>query len=114
MTTVSYTHLDVYKRQEYEEIEKKIAGLKAILGSEKKLMNVIKKELREVREAYADPRRTEIVDSFEEIVIEEEKPVADEAAVSYTHLDVYKRQVVLHAGGLRAVSVQRALPSGNV
>ena len=86
------TNLEVLAlRKEYEEIEKKIAGLKAILGSEKKLMNVIKKELREVREAYADPRRTEIVDSFEEIVIEEEKPVADEAVVVLSRGGFVKR-----------------------
>src|SRR5699024_9750845 len=54
-------------------------------------MNVIKKELREVREAYADPRRTEIVDSFEEIVIEEEKPVADEAVVVLSRGGFVKR-----------------------
>ena len=72
------TNLEILAlRKEYEELEKRIATLKGILASEKKLMNVIKKELKEIRDAYADPRRTQIVDSFEQIVIEEEKPVAD-------------------------------------
>lgn len=76
------TNLEVLAlRKEYEEIQKRIATLQGILASEKKLLNVIKKELREIRDAYADPRRTEVVDSFEQIVIEEEKPVADETVV---------------------------------
>ena len=79
------TNLEVLAlKKEYEELEKRISALKGILASEKKLMNVIKKELAEVRDAYADARRTQIVDSFDEIVIEEEKPIADDATVLLT------------------------------
>ena len=89
------TNLEVLSlRQEYAELQKLIARLKGILASEKKLMAVIKKELSEIREKYADPRRTQLVDSFDEIVIEEEKPVADETVVLYTQSGFVKRMPV--------------------
>ena len=46
-----------------------------------------KKELREIRETYADPRRTEVVPSFEQIVIEEDKPVLYPLCNEYHLLD---------------------------
>ena len=86
------TNLEVLAlRKEYEEIQKRIEVLRGILASEKKLMNVIKKELKEIRDAYADPRRTEIAASFEQIVVEEEKPVADEAMVVLSRSGFVKR-----------------------
>lgn len=86
------TNLEVLSlKNEYAELEKLIANLKAILGSERKLMSVIKKELMEVRAKFADERRTQLVDSFEEIVIEEEKPVADETVVILTQAGFVKR-----------------------
>ncbi|MBQ4088656.1 MAG: DNA topoisomerase (ATP-hydrolyzing) subunit A [Clostridia bacterium] len=86
------TNLEILTlRKEYADLQKLIASLKAILASEKKLMNVIKTELTEIREKYADERRTELVDSFKEIVIEQEKPVADEAVVICTRAGFIKR-----------------------
>ena len=86
------TNLEILTlRKEYAELEKRIASLKAILASEKKLMNVIKKELEEIGEKYADARRTQLVDSFDEIVIEEEAPVADEATVVVTRAGFVRR-----------------------
>jgi DNA gyrase subunit A len=46
---------------ELEEIEKLIAYLKEILGSEKKVRALIKTELLEMKEKYGDDRRTKIV-----------------------------------------------------
>ena len=86
------TNLEILTlRKEYAELLKLIANLKAILASEKKLMNVIKKELMEIREKFADPRRTELVDFFQEIVIEPEAPAADETAVVLTRAGFVKR-----------------------
>ena len=86
------TNLEILTlRKEYAEIEKRIAYLKGILASEKKLMNVIKKELEEIGEKYADARRTKLVDSFGEIVIEEEAPVADEVTVVVTRAGFVRR-----------------------
>ncbi|ALC90331.1 DNA gyrase subunit A [Bacillus sp. FJAT-18017] len=55
--------------KEAEELEKKIAELTAILESEKKLMSVIKKDLKEVKKRYADNRRSKIEAEIEEIKI---------------------------------------------
>src|SRR2546428_1667402 len=57
--------------EELKEIQTRIAELKEILASEKKLKGVIIAELREVQKTYADPRRTEMVESVEEIKIED-------------------------------------------
>ncbi|MBR2698023.1 MAG: DNA topoisomerase (ATP-hydrolyzing) subunit A [Clostridia bacterium] len=86
------TNLEVLSlKKEYEDLTKLIAKLKGILGSERKLMGVIKKEIQEIRDRYADPRRTALVDSFEEIAVEEEKAPADETVVIYTQAGFVKR-----------------------
>jgi DNA gyrase subunit A len=86
------TNLEIITlRSEYAELQKLIARLSGILASERKLLNVIKTELKEIREKFADARRTEIVDSFSEIVIEEAAPAADEAVVFITRNGFVKR-----------------------
>ena len=86
------TNLEVVSlKEEYAQLTKRIANLKAILKSEKKLLAVIKKELGEIREKFADARRTEIVPSFEAIVIEEETAAPDEAKVLITRNGFIKR-----------------------
>ena len=86
------TNLEILAlKQEYAELERLIKRLKGILASEKKLLEVIKAELKEIREKYADARRTQLVDSFEEIAIEAEAPVADEAVVLLTRSGFAKR-----------------------
>ncbi len=47
--------------QEYDEKMKLIKELEAILKSEKKMLSVIAVEIRELREKYATPRRTQII-----------------------------------------------------
>ena len=87
------TNLEILSlRNEYAELQKLIRGLQGILKSEKKLMDVIKKELLEIRERYADPRRTAIQDAkAAEMVVEPEAPVADEAVVLLTRNGFLKR-----------------------
>jgi DNA gyrase subunit A len=65
--------------QEYQEILALIARLKEILASEKLVLEIIARELREIKEAYGDKRRTEIVPDTTEISIED--LVADEDMV---------------------------------
>ncbi len=56
------TNLELLSIQrEYEQVKKLIAELEAILASEKKLSNLIKKELLEVRKVFDGKRRTEII-----------------------------------------------------
>ncbi|PJA47312.1 DNA gyrase subunit A [Candidatus Uhrbacteria bacterium CG_4_9_14_3_um_filter_36_7] len=47
--------------QEYEEKQKLIAKLQAILGSEKHIFQIIRQEVKEIKEAYVDERRTTIM-----------------------------------------------------
>ncbi len=81
------TNLEILAlRKEYEEIKKLIDTLEGILKSEKKLLNLIKKELKEIAEQYGDDRRTQIVkEEPEEALPEvEEGPVPEDAVVFLT------------------------------
>lgn len=85
--------------QEYLELIKKIQLYKSILASEKKVMEVIKQELNEVKEKYADPRLTEIVGGVKEIKIEdliaEEDMVvtiSNQGYIKRESLTAYRRQ----------------------
>jgi DNA gyrase subunit A len=79
--------------RELAEIRALIAELKSILASEKKLKGVIVTELREVQKMFADPRRTEIVESVEEIKLED--LIADEdMAITVSHAGYIKRTPV--------------------
>ena len=60
-------------------MQAKIAQLRAILGDERRILGVIREEILEVRERYADERRTEIVPSEGEIDLED--LIADEEMV---------------------------------
>ncbi len=76
--------------QEYLEILKKIEYLKSILSSEKKQEGLIKEELKEIKDKFADPRRTEIVAQKEEIEIED-LIVEEDMVVSVTGSGYIKR-----------------------
>lgn len=54
-------------QKEYAELFFEIARLKDILAHERKMLDLILTELREVRALFADPRRTEIVAAVGEI-----------------------------------------------
>ena len=70
--------------KELEQTRENIAEFESILGSEKKLRNVIIKELEEVKKQYGDERRTVIEDEAAEIMLED--LIADEqVAVTVSH-----------------------------
>ena len=79
-------------RKEYAELLKTIAELEAILNDEKKLMNVIKKELKAVADQFGDERRTTIeeVHNVVEALVKEEK-VAEEALVTFSREGYLRR-----------------------
>ena len=65
---------------ELVDLVRAIAWYREILDNEKTLLGVIKDELREIREKYADERRTQIVDeagdlSIEDLIAEEDMVV---------------------------------------
>ena len=87
------TNLEILAlRREYEDLQKLIRSLKAILGSEKKLLSVIAKELREIEADFADPRRTAI-EAVEEVQLDkaDTAPVPDDAVVAFTGAGQFKR-----------------------
>ena len=75
---------------EYAELQKKIAELKAILADENLLLGVIKRELEEIRNKYADPRRTSIGYDESEFSMEDLIP-QEEVVVTMTKLGYIKR-----------------------
>jgi DNA gyrase subunit A len=78
---------------ELAEIRERIAEYESILASEKKLRNVILKELEEVKKEYGDERRTTITDEGVEITLED--LVADEqVAVTISHSGYLKRTAI--------------------
>jgi DNA gyrase subunit A len=89
--------------EEYEETIKLINRLKALLASERLMLNLIKEELVSIRDAYGDERHTEIVDVAPEIQIED--LIAEEdMVVTITHTGYIKRNPISlyrsqHRGG---------------
>lgn len=76
--------------EEYAKLLEMIAYYNSLLEDEEKLMGVIKDELLEVRDKYADERRTKIV--ADESEIDEEDLIAEEnVAITLTHLGYLKR-----------------------
>jgi DNA gyrase subunit A len=75
---------------ELKDVRDHIVDYESILGSEKKLRNVIIKELEEVKKLYGDERRTRLEDEAAEIVLED--LIADEqVAVTVSHSGYMKR-----------------------
>ena len=88
---------------EYEETIKLINRLKALLASERLILNSIKEELLSIRDAFGDERKTEIVEAAPEIRVED--LIAEEdMVVTITHSGYIKRNPISlyrsqHRGG---------------
>ncbi len=98
------TGLEIEKiENELAELLKKIEELEGILKSEAKINAIIREELVEIGEKYAAPRRTEIVDDYDDIDIEDLIP-NEPMVVTITHRGYIKRVPVKqyekqHRGG---------------
>ena len=84
---------------EYLEVIKKIENLKGILASRARQMDIIKKELTEVKNKYGDERRTDIVDAVaelevEDLIAEEDMviSISHRGYIKRTHVALYRRQ----------------------
>ncbi len=78
---------------EYNELMKLIEHLRAVLGSEKLVFDIIKEELLEIKEKFGDERKTKIVAAEGEINIED--LIKDEQTViALTHLGYIKRMPI--------------------
>ena len=85
------TSLEVFKiKEELKQLEELIAEYKSILRSEAKVCEIVKKEIIEIKEKYATPRRTEIDLEFNDIDIEDLIEKQD-VVISLTHFGYVKR-----------------------
>ncbi len=79
--------------REYLELMRLIEEYRSILQNEKKLLSVIKKELRQIREKYPSPRRTRLI--AEEGEFRMEDVIANEGCIiSVSHQGFIKRTSV--------------------
>lgn len=100
MRLQSLTGLEREKiEEEYQGLLKKITYLKSILASEEKLLNIIKDELLELKDKYADERRTSIQEKAADLDIEDliaEEPMVitltHQGYIKRMHLDTYRSQ----------------------
>ena len=87
------TNTDVVVLQEEEaELREKIAMLAAIIGDERTMYNLMKKELREVKKKFATPRLSSLEDTAKAIEIDTASLIAEEDTyVSVTKAGYIKR-----------------------
>ncbi|MCO8244106.1 MULTISPECIES: DNA gyrase subunit A [unclassified Haladaptatus] len=78
---------------EYEDVTARIERLETILGDESELLAVIKDELLEMKEKYADDRRTKIVEDTSEVT-REDLIAEEDVFVVVTEQDYVKRMPI--------------------
>jgi DNA gyrase subunit A len=77
-------------QQEYAELQETIKYLNDILANEHMVYDVIKKELTEIKEEYADERRTHITSAADDIDVEDLIQEHD-VVITLTHFGYVKR-----------------------
>jgi DNA gyrase subunit A len=95
---------------EYQELMKRIAWLKGVLADITKILEIIKNELKEIKEKYGDPRRTEIVDGDGDVDVESLIPnddvvvvISGRGYVKRVSLQEYRSQ---HRGGKGVIGTE--------
>lgn len=86
--------------EEHKGLLELISELKEILASEKRILEIIKNELIELKQKYSDSRRTRIVESEVREISEEQLIKPEDVVVTMSHsgyikripIDVYKQQ----------------------
>ncbi|USZ68830.1 DNA gyrase subunit A [Halorussus salilacus] len=78
---------------EYEEVNARIERLETILGDESELLSVVKEELLEIKEEYADERRTSFIEDTDEVT-REDLIAEEDVVVVVTEQDYVKRMPV--------------------
>jgi DNA gyrase subunit A len=79
--------------EELKAVKAEIAKLKKILAEEAELLRVVGEEFREIREAYADARRSQIVRETKDIRLED-LIVDEEMVVTVSHSGYIKRNPI--------------------
>lgn len=86
------TSLEIEKLEaEYKELVKLIAELKSILANPQKVLDIIKKELLDLREKFGDDRRTQILAEEPKGVTMEELIKEEDVVVTVSHAGYIKR-----------------------
>ncbi|AEG13656.1 DNA gyrase, A subunit [Desulfofundulus kuznetsovii DSM 6115] len=85
--------------EEYKELLDRIAYLRGVLADERKVLQIIRDELTEMRQKFADPRRTVISDEdttleAEDLIPEEEVviTITNQGYIKRMPLDTYRSQ----------------------
>lgn len=84
LSTLTHLEQDKLKKEE-QELKVKIEDLKKILSSEKEILNVVRKEVLEIRRKYGDKRKTQVTQK--EIKELEEKDLVQKTDVVVTITD---------------------------
>lgn len=79
---------------ELAEIIKTIAGYEALIVSPKKIMNVVTKELAELKEKYGDERRTKVIKGKVGEISEEDLVVNEDCIITISESGYIKRMKV--------------------
>lgn len=79
--------------QEHEQLMADIKRFNEILGSERLVLDIIVEELKSIKEAYGDERRSEIIEASEDINIED-LIVEENMVVTVSHRGYIKRNPV--------------------
>ena len=82
-------------KDEHDDLMERIGELRAILADESRLMALIREEMLEIKEAFADDRRTEIVPAEGEIDLEQ--LIAEEDMVISITASGYIKRIALSA-----------------
>ncbi|NBJ69920.1 MULTISPECIES: DNA topoisomerase IV subunit A [Clostridia] len=93
LTNTDITSLE----QEAKALKERIKELELILGSEKQLLQTIKKDLRKLKRTYGSPRLTIIEDEIEELKIDIEVVVASEDVLLSVTKDGYVKRTSLRS-----------------
>ncbi len=78
---------------ELKEVMAQIARLKEILASEIEILKIIRAELLEIKDQFANPRRTEIIDRTADLTLED-MIVEEDMVVTVSHSGYIKRNAV--------------------
>ncbi|MEI6731392.1 MAG: DNA gyrase subunit A [archaeon] len=88
------THLEADKfKKEEGELKEEIIALKKLLGDEKEILRVIRKEVGELKNKYGDERRTKVLRKIEEIS-EEDMVEKKDVVITITETGYVKRMDV--------------------
>ena len=96
--------------EEHEQTLKEIADLKDILASDTRQRKIIKTELLEIKQKYADPRRTDIIEAQKEITMED-LITEEEMVITVSHNGYIKRNPISayrsqHRGGKGLIGME--------